>query len=837
MRTLHLLGAAALGALIASPSIAQDGTDEDESLNAIIVTATGRNDTIQNVPIAVTVIDSQLVDNAGVTDIRGLEQLAPSLQATTGQSAATGTSLSIRGIGTGGDNPGFEPAVGVFIDGVYRARAGVALTELPEVERVEVLRGPQSTLFGRNTSAGAISLFTARPEFDLGGYVEGTYGNFDAREIKGAITGPVSDRIALRADGIYRKRDGYIRDVNSDRAFNNLDRYALRLQALYETEDVTFRLIGDYSKTDEQCCAAVSTDRGFSALVIDAIAGAARLTGIPDTRPSDHRTAVSPNRDLLEKVKDWGISGELEWKLDNVSITSITAYRDWRSLRNQDVDFSGIDRAYREGYRTGLKDFTQEVRLRGSLFDDRIDWLVGGFFLDEKLKLTDRIRLGEQASLYGDAVFKGVSTSGALPSGFQFYGTLPNTPLFGQVALATNPRLADVAAVDPALFALFNNPIPGIQGGNGQVADNYTVDTTAVAVFTHNIVALTDKLSLTLGLRYNHERKRLSADLEATHPTCDFFLNPTNAFYLNAYLSQPALVPAFPLLCNPTVNTEFNGSYADRRSESQFTGTAKLSYAFSSNLLGYASFDRGYKSGGYNLDRATFDSVLLGGNGPQADDLEFRNESVDSYEVGLKSSWGDSFTLNVAGFYQEFSNFQSLVFAGNNFVVQNVDSLTSKGIEADALMRPAPDLIFQIGYSYISATYDKSNDFEGTPLDGLEGRQIANQPRHIVTFAGTFTPRLNDRLKGLLHLDMRSNSESILEDDEFSPQRNKGYAIVNAVAGVTTADDRYRLELFVENIFEAHYLIGAFPVPEQIGNFAGYPSPPRFYGMRARASF
>ena len=173
MKKFNLLAASALSLIAATPAFAQDtpapetNSQEYESANDIVVTATRRNETVQTVPLAITAVPSELLDNAGVKDIRGLEQLAPSLQTTTGQSAATGSSLSIRGVGTAGDNPGFEPAVGVFIDGVFRPRAGVALSELPELERVEILRGPQGTLFGRNTSAGALSIFTKQPEFEL----------------------------------------------------------------------------------------------------------------------------------------------------------------------------------------------------------------------------------------------------------------------------------------------------------------------------------------------------------------------------------------------------------------------------------------------------------------------------------------------------------------------------------------------------------------------------------------------------------------------------------------------------------------------------------------------
>ncbi len=278
-------------------SVDQTHTDDSQSANDIVITATRRNETVQDVPIAVTAVGSELLDNAGVTDIRGLEQLAPSLQTSTGQSSATGSTIYIRGITTGGDNPGFEPAVGVFIDGVFRARAGIAVAELPELERVEILRGPQGTLFGRNTSAGALSIFTAQPQFDLKGYVEGSYGNYDAYELRGGLTGPVSDQLALRVDGGYRKRDGYIRDANSDRAINDIDRWYARGQALFDGGATTFRLIGDYYETDENCCGAVSVVRGSTAPAIQGIAAARGRVGLYTGAPSDRIQAISPNRD------------------------------------------------------------------------------------------------------------------------------------------------------------------------------------------------------------------------------------------------------------------------------------------------------------------------------------------------------------------------------------------------------------------------------------------------------------------------------------------------------------------------------------------------------------
>jgi outer membrane receptor protein involved in Fe transport len=898
MNKFNLLAATALTLSVATPAFAQDTTpapapaqsgssvdvNNYDSANDIVVRATQRNETVQSVPIAVTAVPAELLVNANVQDVKGLEQLAPSLQTTTGQSAATGSSLSIRGVGTAGDNPGFEPAVGVFIDGVFRARAGVALSELPELERVEILRGPQGTLFGRNTSAGALSIFTKAPAFDFGGYAQGSYGNYNAYELEGGVTGPVSDKFALRLDGGYRSRDGYISDANSSRKINNINRYNVRGQALLDTGDITFRLIGDYSHTDEACCGAVSIARGPLAGAIQSIAGAQGLVGIYTGAPSNRIQAMSPNRNYGEQVTDYGVSGELNWDLGNVNLTSITAYRRWKANRDQDIDFSGIDRAYRDDYKNNINDFTQEVRLQGSA--GPLDWLVGGFYLNESLTLDDTVKIGNDGNRYVDTVFAG-ALGAPPPAGFgtplQFYGSLgPSVPLFGAALLnpAVPNSLAALSAAYgaslgplvgcfranvgtapsslcvipgfsgapvPGLAALVTTPLPGAVAGQGNSPDHFAVKTNAFAAFTHNIIHVNDKLSITLGARFNYETKDLNATINNNLGSCTFFNNvragnPAAVAYATYLKAAGLFNNLFLLSCNPAVNTEFNGNYTHSKSESKVTGTAKLAYKFSPRFLAYASYDRGYKSGGYNLDQATFDSVLLGGNGPQGSDLAFGSETVDAYELGFKTSFSRAFTFNAAFFNSKYHNLQNLVFSGNNFVVQNIKSSTSRGVELESIIRPASDFTVRLGYTYLDAKYDKSNNFTGTPLAGLEGRQIQNQPQNVVTGTITWEPKLTDGIRGLIHVDARYNSEvEIAGVNPLNPNRgivrNPGYALVNAQIGLQTADGKIRGEFYVENLTNQYYNITGFAVPEQTGNYAGYPGYPRFYGVRARFGF
>ncbi|MGL6042696.1 MAG: TonB-dependent receptor, partial [Sandaracinobacteroides sp.] len=252
-----LLASVALFA--ATPIFAQTAsTDNELNQGDIIVTATKRAQALSDVPIAVSAISAVSLQNSGASDIRQLNQLSPSLLVSSTSSETSGGVARIRGIGTVGDNAGLESSVAVFIDGVYRSRTGSGLTELGELERIEVLRGPQGTLFGRNASAGLINVVTAKPKFETGGNAELSYGNYNYWRVGGGFTGAIVENVlAARVDGVYSKRNGFITDVISGDDVNDRDRWLLRGQLLYTpNDDIEIRLIGDYAKRQESCCAS-----------------------------------------------------------------------------------------------------------------------------------------------------------------------------------------------------------------------------------------------------------------------------------------------------------------------------------------------------------------------------------------------------------------------------------------------------------------------------------------------------------------------------------------------------------------------------------------------------
>ena len=301
------LSATAVGALLFAPAAyaqnaeaqtqaddqsAADPSEEAFPDNAIIVTASKRETTLAQTPIAVSVTSAATIEQAQIRDLIDLQSVVPSLRVSQNQNSAATTFL-IRGFGNGANNPGIEPSVGVFIDGVYRSRSAAQISDLANVQRIEVLRGPQSTLFGKNASAGVISIITQAPQFKFGGSASLTYGNFNTVVAKADVTGPITDTVAFSLGAGYNRRDGYIHVANLDKGINDRDRWNVRGQLRFEPNDaLSVRLIGDYSKIDERCCGAVNVLAGPTIPATDAVVGG----------PSVIRAAPFSDRILLNRL-------------------------------------------------------------------------------------------------------------------------------------------------------------------------------------------------------------------------------------------------------------------------------------------------------------------------------------------------------------------------------------------------------------------------------------------------------------------------------------------------------------------------------------------------------
>ena len=317
--------------------------------------------------MAVSAVTADTLRNSGASDIRQLTQVAPSLQVFSTTSEGGAARANIRGIGTVGDNPGLEGSVALYIDGVYRSRTGVGLTELGPLDRIEVLRGPQGTLFGRNASAGVISVITAKPQFTP--FIAGaaSYGNFNMYRFEGSVNAPVGSNIAARLDGVYMKRDGFLTEVVSGRKVNNRDRYLLRGQALFQPND-NFSIRADRRLFQAQrgmlrgaLPAGPQLRRAALASRRRRIAALERaLGGIINDDPYARKVSLTPGRTFRSDVEDGGVSAELVYDFGAAELTSITAYRENNYIGGQDADFNNLDiiaHARRRQVRQQVQDF------------------------------------------------------------------------------------------------------------------------------------------------------------------------------------------------------------------------------------------------------------------------------------------------------------------------------------------------------------------------------------------------------------------------------------------------------------------------------------------------
>ena len=397
MSSLRKVAVAAMASCSLLPSLAvaqvQEEAADDFNDNVIVVTANQREQSLQEVPIAVSAFNDKALTNAGVADVTGLTAVTPSLSFTNAQNASSTTAIRIRGVGTIGNNAGFESAVGVFIDGVYQSRPGVALGEMFDVEQVEVLRGPQGTLFGRNTSVGALTIRTKSPDLgEFGGTVSASYGNFDMINLQGAVNIPAGDTVAFRVAGSYRERDGYITLSDGSKG-NGFERFVVRGQALWEvTPDATLRVIADYQESDSTCCQPVALTETLFAPFF----GLSGTTPFAVTGNQALDNNISTSLPKTDNGDQWGITGELNWDLGGVALTYIGSYRDFSANVVGDTAFQPRPVLSDAGTSQDIKTMTHELRFQGTAFDDRLDWLIGGYYSDEEIRAVDSRVIGSE---------------------------------------------------------------------------------------------------------------------------------------------------------------------------------------------------------------------------------------------------------------------------------------------------------------------------------------------------------------------------------------------------------------------------------------------------------
>ena len=905
MTLRHALLGTATTALLAGPALAQVGNDNSEITDEIIVTATKREQTLQEVPVAVTVTPAETIERAQILDIADLQSVVPSLRVSQNQNSQQ-TTFEIRGFGNGGNNVGIEPAVGVFIDGVYRSRAAAQIGDLPKLERVEVLRGPQSTLFGKNSSAGVISIVTAEPSFTPNGYVEGGIANYDGYNGRAYVTGPITDGIAGSIGGSFTKRDGYAETfVDGLPEVNDRNRWSVRGQLMAEpTDSFSMRLIADYSDLDEICCHVTNLVNGPTAGIIQALGG--RLAN-----PSDPFAYIDyADQPKVNEIEDYGLSFHMDAALsDAIDLVSISSYRRNDAFYDSEVDYTSARLIDSVAVGSKIDTFTQELRLQGS--GDRFDWLVGGYLFYEDIDGSSQLVNGGQLRSYlgalaavlggnpgpnpfatGEATFAGIEASLGLPNGRFFQPGLSsreeyeqsNTSysLFANVDFDITDALTltvGASYIDDAKDVTFNQvennvlfsqlDFAGADGAQVITASGFQAafpgaffNTFGLDFTPANVALVTSTPAGAAG--FQALQAGVLAAVQAQVATLNL-LDPAQ----NPLLGLSALQFTPPIVGYP--NLVESGQTRD----DDITYTVRLAYDISQTLNVYGAYSTGFKASSFNLSRdsrptpASFTALdqagllptttavtltraaLAAGQGfgPYTGTRFAGPEESEVFEVGVKGRMpflgGGNFA--VTAFQQSIEGFQTNIFQGTGFVLNNAGEQRTRGVEWEFGVLPVTGLSLGFSGRYLDAEYvdfvgaagvNGPVDASGSDVDGISPLAIILQAEYEFD--------LGDSMGAFVRGDYLYESETDLVGNVPGTD---GANVVPGIPGFTREVSTFNfaaglgfengvsIEGWIRNAFNDEYFQTAFPGVVQNGTFNAYPNQPRTYGVNLRYDF
>lgn len=894
------VGFSALIASTGMTAMAQDDAEEGaKRLNTVTITATKREQTLQDVPVAVSVVDRSVIEQAEILDLNDLQSVVPSLGFRTFQNSAN-ANFTIRGFGNGANNVGIEPSVGIFIDGVYRSRAAASIGDLPNIERVEVLRGPQSTLFGKNASAGVVSVVTSKPSFELGGNAEVSFGNFDLRRGKAYVTGPITDNLAFSLGGSINQRDGTATNLVDSADLNTRDRWNIRGELLLEpTDNQEWRLILDADEIDEVCCVASNLVEGPTATIVRLIGGE-----VNNATPFDRGIYVNglPNNTLENK----GVSLQGDIEFDGFTLTTITSYRETDVTNNYDIDFTSADLATLDEAQQ-LETFSQEVRLTSN-GDGAFDWMVGGYFFDESAAVQNDLLYGSDFRNFIDlgAAFAGAASPADIPA------------IIGQFQAGT---LASPLAGLEGGLGLPTGTLAGAGQGN---IESFTQDDQAISIFGTVDWYLSDRLTATVGLNYTENEKDATLNINSTDVLSSLDLTQVGYGLVTSTIlglngvdtTSPAAIGAFiqgnpvayatiqqqalaissnynpatpaatqnplaglrPLQFQPPFvnfpNTVENGSI----SADDLTYSLRLAYDLTDNINLYGSYATGFKSNSFNLSRDSrpfpsdfspaIDPTTLQANGTVVDPFTGQvlrtapssplqdaglaqpnlvtgtrfaePEEAEVFEIGLKGAWSN-FALNMALFQQTIDNFQSNVFTGTGFALANADEQRALGLELDATWNPTDNLTLSFAGTFLDPTYEQ---FTNSALGDISGSQVSGVSDVITSSSVLYEFDAFKDWDGFFRADWQYESDTDFGDGGNANPINQALEglydrevnIVNASLGFTSANG-LGITLWGRNVFDHEYITTAFPGVAQAGTWTGYPSQPQTYGVTVRKTF
>lgn len=762
------------------PSVATFAQESGGSVNKfdeIVVTARRREEALQDVPIAITTISAAEIERRQIDTIAQISESVPNLTYQTGAPTGTGAStpsVFIRGIGSSETSLGTEPGVGLYVDDVYIARSVGSMLDLVDPQSVQILRGPQGTLFGRNSVGGAILVRSRTPGDEFGGWVEVEAGTHDRADARFSLDVPVSESLRTNISGMSANRDGYVKSSDS-KAMGNIDRYAGRLALEWNASpDLLVSFAADVMHADETAMPGVLLG------LVDTIPGTQFLPGGPfpsdifaisnnsaacggastqanSGNPAciDQQYILGPSRtaggyqaetDIFDSQGSrpygniattdvWGTSLHLEWAITpTLTVKSITAYRDLDAYWVSNSDHTpnpGIETKNDQDQ----TQFTHEFQLLGE--SDRFNWVIGAFYLAED----------------GDAL--------------------------------------NVVAFPGVIF----------RSGGGFSTDS-------AAVFAQGIYKILPALELTAGVRYTDETK--SYDTLTNQEVIGVLADPVNRVWLD-FRDTP-----IPFVTGPTPDLD----------STETTPLVSLAYHFNDDLMTYASFARGYKSGGYEQ--------RLTPGVPYAP--RFEPESVDTYELGVKSSLADGrMQLNGAIFYSDYSDMQISVIDGPAPTITNAGDATLKGAELELSFRPADDLNISAFAGYLDADYDRLSPRALASGISLASR-LPNTSEWQYGASISYEFALSEGLTLRPHLDWSYRSSLELDAAGEPLLHQPGYSLVNAVLTLTPPNERWAISLSGRNLTDEEYLVAGL-AQYNIGEIEGQYARPREWALSLKYRF
>jgi iron complex outermembrane receptor protein len=815
-RKLCFLGASALVlAGLAAPAWAADAAAAPAAANAtaaaepsapvveeLVVTAQLREQSLAKVPMAVTALTGNTLKEAGATDITGVSSLVPALS--TQQSNSSGNqSYRIRGIGSDPNTPTFEPDVALFVDGVYLPRSGQSVDDLVSVARVEVLEGPQSTLYGKNATAGVINVVTEAPSSTLKGSIEGSYSNLEGAlsanvlRFAGYVSGPINDRLRYSLSAVsYTQGDTYKNLFAGAGNANDMNRYAIRGQVeadLWEntTLDLTAMRSEVYNTKandpDVMYYAAPGQPGGpNNAYKLD-FGPLGKLVGItpcPDNDPNNR--VICTSSPMRTSTFSNVLSATLHSKIGRNNLTSITALSDYGNrLDWADAALVVMPVVNYTDTQKG-QTFSQEFRL-ASPTGDKLEWLGGLYF-----QHVDFAR--------GD--------DGRSP-------TFTLDPAAAFIPLPHNPPL-------PAAFVL------GQPGDEGFL--NSKSRSTYYAVFGQATYHLNDQFAVTAGLRGQTEEKNASVEnsYQVSSKTPNLPLGPCGNFPLNLITASltPVNLPGCPLVA---INSTF------QHRTSMLTWNLTGEYHPTTDTMLYATVSRGGKSFGYNIG---FGSATPG-------QREFKDEYVNNYELGVKSKLLDGRAqVSAAAFYADYHNYQNAGLVGLQFLVNNAPKVTVKGFDASGNLALGHGLSANAGLTYTDATYDSYP--AGSPYWTAAGPSSANLSGQTLPLAPRWRSVVGLQYKQPVQwgdfysrVDWTWQSSELTNSNLDPRSRQPAYSLVNLRAGLK-AGNGWDVSLWAKNLFDTTYI-----VQDAVSPLFGYNDPeyqrylgrPREAGVTLRKNF